>query len=57
MALWPCVRFENVGFRYPSRDDVAVLSGFTLKVEPNATVALVGPRWAHQSHRHIYMYI
>jgi ATP-binding cassette subfamily B protein len=55
--MWRCVRFENVGFRYPSRDDVAVLEGFTLKVEPNATVALVGPRWAHQSHRHIYMYI
>jgi ABC-type multidrug transport system fused ATPase/permease subunit len=38
------VYFHDVSFSYPSRTDVPILSHFSLRVEPNATVALVGPR-------------
>lgn len=38
------IRFESVSFHYPSREDVTVLRDFSLTIEPNATVALVGPR-------------
>ena len=40
------VAFEDVGFRYPSRPDRSALRGFTLRVEPGETVALVGPSGA-----------
>lgn len=40
------VTFENVTFHYPSRPDLAALSGFSLSVEPGETVALVGPSGA-----------
>ena len=40
------VRFEGVGFRYPSRPDTSALDGFDLRVEPGETVALVGPSGA-----------
>ena len=36
------VEFENVHFRYATRPDVQVFRGFSLTVEPNTTVALVG---------------
>ncbi|CAB3983659.1 Multidrug resistance 1 [Paramuricea clavata] len=36
------VEFKNVTFRYPFRQDVKVLHGFNLTVEPGKTVALVG---------------
>jgi len=36
--------FDNIKFAYPSRPDVSVLENFSLHVEPNATVALVGAR-------------
>ncbi|KAM3956211.1 LOW QUALITY PROTEIN: multidrug resistance protein homolog 49 [Aphomia sociella] len=34
--------FDNLYFNYPSRPDVKVLRGLTLKVKPGETVALVG---------------
>lgn len=36
------IRFENVTFRYPAREDVQVLNGFNLQIESGKTVALVG---------------
>ncbi|RIA92860.1 P-glyco protein [Glomus cerebriforme] len=36
------IEFKNVSFSYPSRPDVQVLKNFTLKIEHNKTVALVG---------------
>ncbi len=40
------IRFENVGFRYPARPDVAALDGVTLEIKPGETVAFVGPSGA-----------
>ena len=40
------VRFDAVGFRYPSRPDQAALDSFSLEVRPGETVALVGPSGA-----------
>ncbi len=40
------VRFENVGFNYPSRPDMPALTGFDLAVSPGENVALVGPSGA-----------
>ena len=34
--------FKNVHFRYPTRPDVPILQGFSIKVKPGETVALVG---------------
>lgn len=36
------VEFHNVHFHYPTRPDVEVLQGFSLKVQPGQVVALVG---------------
>jgi ABC-type multidrug transport system fused ATPase/permease subunit len=36
------VAFSGVSFAYPTRSDVQVLQDFSLTVEPNQTVALVG---------------
>ncbi|KZO93898.1 hypothetical protein CALVIDRAFT_502257 [Calocera viscosa TUFC12733] len=36
------IRFENVGFRYPSRPDVMVLQGFNMELRTGESVALVG---------------
>jgi len=43
------VRFDRVGFAYPSRPNHAVLSDFSLTIEPGQTVALVGPSGAGKS--------
>ena len=43
------VRFENVGFRYPTRPDVAVLDGIDLHIRTGERVALVGPSGAGKS--------
>jgi len=40
------VEFDAVSFRYPSRPDASALDGFSLRVEPGETVALVGPSGA-----------
>ncbi|WP_085314297.1 ABC transporter transmembrane domain-containing protein [Derxia lacustris] len=45
-AAPPLIRFDNVGFRYPSRPLVQALAGFSLDVPAGATVALVGPSGA-----------
>src|SRR5690606_25187216 len=37
------VAFDNVGFHYPQRPDAPALEGFSLRVRPGETVALVGP--------------
>ncbi|ORZ08979.1 putative ABC transporter protein [Absidia repens] len=37
------VKFENVGFAYPSRPNASIFSGeFNLQIKPNQTIALVG---------------
>ena len=43
------VRFDQVGFRYPSRPDALALADFSLEVKPGETVALVGPSGAGKS--------
>jgi ATP-binding cassette, subfamily B, bacterial len=40
------IRFDNVGFSYPSRPGIATLSCFSLDVMPGEHVALVGPSGA-----------
>ncbi len=41
--------FDGIEFRYPTRPDTAALHDFTLRVEPNETVAVVGPSGAGKS--------
>lgn len=36
------IEFTNVKFRYPTRPDVQVLKGLTIRAKPGETVALVG---------------
>ncbi|MGY3038605.1 ATP-binding cassette subfamily B protein [Rhodanobacter sp. TND4EL1] len=43
------LRFDHVGFHYPTRPDTAALHDFTLEVRPGETVALVGPSGAGKS--------
>lgn len=39
------IEFKNVTFAYPTRKETNVLNGFSMCVEPGATVALVGHRY------------
>jgi ATP-binding cassette subfamily B protein len=43
------IRFESVGFRYPSRPDTPAIDGLTLDIRPGETVAFVGPSGAGKS--------
>lgn len=43
------IRFEQVGFSYPSRPEQAALKSFDLEVEPGECVAFVGPSGAGKS--------
>jgi ATP-binding cassette subfamily B protein len=40
------VRFDHLGFRYPSRPDQAALEDIQLLINPGETIALVGPSGA-----------
>jgi ATP-binding cassette subfamily B protein len=43
------LRFQDVGFHYPTRPDTQALYDFNLDVRPGETVALVGPSGAGKS--------
>lgn len=49
VPLRGAIRFEDVTFRYPGREDTPALDGFSLDVRPGETVALVGPSGAGKS--------
>ncbi|KAJ2079124.1 ATP-binding cassette permease mdl1 [Coemansia sp. RSA 988] len=41
--LQGAIRFDGVGFRYPTRPDVSVFQGLTLEIAPGSRVAIAGP--------------
>ena len=43
------IEFKNVGFRYPSRDDLHVLKYFSCVFEKGKTTAVVGPSGSGKS--------
>lgn len=49
LKLKGSIQFRHVGFSYPSRSDVPVLSDITFEVNPGQTVALVGASGAGKS--------
>ncbi|PPQ64552.1 hypothetical protein CVT24_008454 [Panaeolus cyanescens] len=46
------IRFENVGFEYPSRKDVAILKDFNLEIGVGESVAIVGESGGGKSSIH-----
>ncbi len=48
-TLSGAIEFERVNFSYPAHPERAVLTDFSLRVEPGETVALVGPSGAGKS--------
>lgn len=50
------IKFDNVDFAYPSRPDIKVLNGFTLKIAPNTTTALVGSSGSGMYHFKIFVF-
>jgi ABC-type multidrug transport system fused ATPase/permease subunit len=48
-ALHGRIVFDNVEFRYPSREDVAVLKNVSFSIAPGQEIALVGPSGAGKS--------
>ena len=48
-SLPASITFDNVGFRYPTRPDVAALAGVDLHIEPGEVVAIVGRSGAGKS--------
>lgn len=48
-ALHGKIVFDNVEFRYPSREDVAVLKNVSFTIAPGQEIALVGPSGAGKS--------
>jgi ATP-binding cassette subfamily B protein len=48
-AAGSAIAFEGIGFNYPSRPNQAALSGFSLRIKPGQTVAIVGPSGAGKS--------
>lgn len=43
------IRFDNMSFIYPSRQEYTVLDNLTLDIEKNSTIAVVGPSGAGKS--------
>jgi ABC-type multidrug transport system fused ATPase/permease subunit len=43
------ISFNNVSFRYPSRDDVEVLKNISFKIDADQQIALVGPSGSGKS--------
>jgi ABC-type multidrug transport system fused ATPase/permease subunit len=48
-SLPASITFDNVGFRYPTRPDVAALAGVDLHIQPGEVVAIVGRSGAGKS--------
>ncbi|CAK4084582.1 unnamed protein product [Aphanomyces euteiches] len=42
-SLKGAITFENVSFRYPGRPEAVIFDGLSLTVNPNQTLAIVGP--------------